>query len=117
VTPRHEPPRLLLVVAHPDDETFGCGSLLLAAAGAGWRTIVACATRGEAGETSADLAGRPLGEVREAELHAAAALLGVTEVVLLGFGDSGLTGDLAPEALAAAAPDDVAHAVRDSRVS
>ena len=29
-------PRLLAVVAHPDDETFGMGSLLLHAAAAGW---------------------------------------------------------------------------------
>jgi len=33
-------------------------------------------------------------------------------VVLLGFGDSGLTWDLAPGTLAAAATDDTSHAVR-----
>ena len=41
--------RLLLVHAHPDDETFGCGSLLAHARRMGVRTVVACATRGEAG--------------------------------------------------------------------
>jgi LmbE family N-acetylglucosaminyl deacetylase len=35
VHPRHHPPRLMVVVAHPDDETYGCGSLLLAAVAAG----------------------------------------------------------------------------------
>ena len=42
--------RLMVVVAHPDDESFGCGSTLLHAAAAGARTAVVCATRGEAGE-------------------------------------------------------------------
>ena len=34
------PTRLLVAVAHPDDETFGCGGLLLHAAAAGtvWNT-------------------------------------------------------------------------------
>src|SRR5437763_11299620 len=66
-------PRLQLVVAHPDDETFGCGSLLLHAAAAGATTSVVCATRGEAGEGGA----ADLGAVREQELRAAARLLGV----------------------------------------
>ena len=45
-------PHVLVVVAHPDDETFGCGSLLLHAAAAGARTSVLCATRGEAGNVA-----------------------------------------------------------------
>src|SRR5690242_4937705 len=60
--------RLQVVVAHPDDETFGCGSLLLHAAAKGATTSVVCATRGEAGEGAAD----DLGAVRERELREAA---------------------------------------------
>lgn len=114
VTPRHDPPRLLVVVAHPDDETFGCGSLLLAAAAAGWETTVACATRGEAGEPApgTDLGGRSLGEVRERELWAAAGVLGVARVALLDFADSGMEGEPAPGTLCAADPAEVAAAVR-----
>lgn len=48
VTAPGEAPRLMVTVAHPDDETFGCGSLLHAAA-AGAQTCVVWATRGEAG--------------------------------------------------------------------
>jgi LmbE family N-acetylglucosaminyl deacetylase len=114
LTPRHAPPRLLLVVAHPDDETFGCGSLLLAAAAAGWSTTVVCATRGEAGEPApgADLGGRPLAEVREAELREAADLLGVARLVLLGLTDSGMDGEPPAGSLCAADPAAVAAAVR-----
>lgn len=114
VTPSHQPPRLLVVVAHPDDETFGCGSMLLQAAASGWETTVACATRGEAGEPAPgfDLDGRPLGEIREKELWAAAGVLGVARLALLDFVDSGMEGEPAPGTLCAADPADVTAAVR-----
>jgi LmbE family N-acetylglucosaminyl deacetylase len=93
-----------VVVAHPDDETFGCGSLLMHAAARGVRTVVVCATRGEAGEVETDVPvpAAGLGELRESELRAAAAALGVADVELLLFADSGLTGDAGPETLAGA---------------
>lgn len=114
LTPRHEPPRLLLVVAHPDDETFGCGSLLLAADAEGWSTTVVCATRGEAGEPAPgiDLGGRPLAELREEELRIAADLLGVAELVLLDFADSGMDDEPPTGSLCAADPAAVTEAVR-----
>jgi len=95
------------VVAHPDDETFGCGSLLLHAAGAGAVTGVCCATRGELGGDGADL-----GAVREAELRHAADLLGVSRVDLLGFGDSGMSGAPPDGSLLAAPFAEVVTAVR-----
>lgn len=112
--PQHLPPRLLLVVAHPDDETFGCGSLLLHAASLGWETTVVCATRGEAGEPApgADLGERSLGEHREAELRSAAALLDVHRLALLAFTDSGMDGPAGPETLHGADPAEVTDAVR-----
>jgi LmbE family N-acetylglucosaminyl deacetylase len=113
VSARHQPPRLLLVVAHPDDETFGCGSLLLRAAAEGWQTTVVCATRGEAGEPApgCDLGDLPLGDHRVAELHEAAGLLGVHRLVLLDFADSGMDGETGPETLAGASPTEVVAAV------
>ncbi len=114
VSPRNDPPRLLVVVAHPDDETFGCGSLLLQAASDGWESTVVCATRGEAGELApgVDLGDRSLGELREAELRAAAAVLRVGRVVLLDFTDSGMDGDPPAGSLCGADPAAVTEAVR-----
>ncbi len=108
--------RLLAVVAHPDDETFGCGSLLLRAAAEGLSTGVCCATRGEAGEVSAatPVAAGELAGVREAELREAADLLGVGHLDLLGFEDSGMSGESAPATLVGADPASVLDAVRSS---
>jgi N-acetyl-1-D-myo-inositol-2-amino-2-deoxy-alpha-D-glucopyranoside deacetylase len=105
--------KLLMVVAHPDDETFGCGSVLAHAAERGVETVVACATRGELGEPApgSGIERAELGDVREAELRAAARELGVARVVLLGWRDSGVDGDPAPGSLAAAPVDEVAAAV------
>jgi LmbE family N-acetylglucosaminyl deacetylase len=112
-------PRLLVVVAHPDDETFGCGSVLLYAAAAGAVTGVVCATRGEEGSPApgVDVPAEGLGALRERELHDAAALLGVSEVVLLGYRDSGMDGEAPADSLVAAPPDDVVAAVRKAVIA
>jgi LmbE family N-acetylglucosaminyl deacetylase len=104
--------RWLVAVAHPDDETFGCGSTIALAASRGAQVTVVCATRGEAGDAvprSAD--GVDLGTVREAELRRAAEHLGVRRVELLGYRDSGFDGDLLAGSLCAAPVDEVAGAL------
>jgi len=101
--------QLLVVVAHPDDETFGLGSVLAHAAANGIEARVICATRGELGEPAIDIGSTPLGEVREGELRAAAAILGVAGVEVLDYCDSGVDGDAAPGSLVAARTADVAR--------
>ena len=113
LTPAAGHHRVLAVVAHPDDETFGCGSLLLRSAAAGSVTGVCCATRGEAGEPvdGAPRAPAGLGAEREAELRAAAYVLDVSVVEVLGFADSGMSGPCPADGLAGAEADVLEKAV------
>ena len=83
--------RLLVVLAHPDDESFGCGSVLTEAVANGQDTAVLCAMLGEAGDSRIDT--DDLATLRESELRAAAAILGVGLVRLLGHIHSGMTDE------------------------
>ncbi len=99
----HPDDRWLVIVAHPDDETFGCGSLIAHAARAGAHVTVLCATRGEAGERTPEIApDADLGAVRLGELYAAADLLGASRVDVLSYTDSGFEGETPAGSLCAA---------------
>ena len=84
--------RLLGVFAHPDDEVFCAGGTMARAAAAGAEVMMVSATRGEQGQIRDPAAAtrRTLGAVREAELCAAAAELGVQRVQVLDYPDGAL---------------------------
>jgi LmbE family N-acetylglucosaminyl deacetylase len=86
------PPRLLGVFAHPDDETFCAGGALARYTNEGCEAMVVSATRGEAGQIrdATRATRRTLGAVRERELEAACAALGVGHVRCLDYGDGTL---------------------------
>jgi len=93
--------RLLLVHAHPDDESIGTGATMAAYAAQGAGVTLVTCTRGELGEIiPPELAhlgtGDRLGEYRAGELAAACAALGVTDHRFLGgpgrWRDSGMMG-------------------------
>ncbi|NLJ52902.1 MAG: PIG-L family deacetylase [Intrasporangiaceae bacterium] len=96
----------LVVVAHPDDESFGLGGVLDTLVRSGTQVHVLCLTAGEASThgSSPDLA-----QVRAAELDLAAAALGVRSTRLLHHPDGGL--DERPREIEA----DVAAVVRELR--
>lgn len=82
--------RLLAVLAHPDDESLGFGGTLARYAAEGIETCLVTATRGEHGRFGPQgERGDPVevGRVREAELRAAAKVLGIAEVSVLGYPD------------------------------
>jgi N-acetyl-1-D-myo-inositol-2-amino-2-deoxy-alpha-D-glucopyranoside deacetylase len=95
--------RLLLVHAHPDDESIETGATMAKYAALGARVTLVTCTLGELGEVippglahlAAD-AGGGLGEYRIGELAAACAALGVTDHRFLGgpgrWRDSGMMG-------------------------
>lgn len=88
---------VLAVFAHPDDETFAAGALLAKLAAADVETHLLVATFGERGwKGTPRPAPEEIARRREAELHAAARVLGLRSVHLLGFADGDLAG--APEA-------------------
>lgn len=86
--------RAIAAFAHPDDEAFAVGGTLARAISMGWHVTAICATRGEVGEIAPGTNATPqtLGAVREQELRAACAALGVTDVRFLGYRDSGMEG-------------------------
>ena len=82
--------KLLAVLAHPDDESLGFGGTFAKYSAEGIETYLVTATRGERGRFGPrGERGDPVevGRVREAELRAAAAVLGIGEVSVLGFPD------------------------------
>lgn len=82
----------MAVFAHPDDEVFS-GGVLAHYADLGAQVTLICATKGDAGKvTDPELkvvGPEELATLREAELRRSAELLGIGEVVMLGYGDSG----------------------------
>jgi LmbE family N-acetylglucosaminyl deacetylase len=87
--------RLMAVLAHPDDESLGLGGTLAKYAAAGVETFLVTATRGESGRyRGLRDAGHPgpaaLAKIREAELRAAVAVLGIRELSWLDYHDQQL---------------------------
>ena len=88
--------RLLAVLAHPDDESLGMGGTLARYASEGVETHLVTATLGEGGRYRGVPPGpghpgpEELGRIRERELRAAAAVLGIRDVSLLGYRDQQL---------------------------
>ena len=81
------PSGLLAVFAHPDDESLLAGGTIAACAAAGHRVAIVSMTRGERGPGPG-----PLGEVREAELQAAARAIGASAAECLEYPDGELAG-------------------------
>jgi N-acetylglucosamine malate deacetylase 2 len=83
---------LLLIFAHPDDETFLTGGVACRYSSDGTRVVLATATRGESGKAGDPPICSPeeLPAVREAELRRAAGILGIAEIHLLGYRDRDL---------------------------
>src|ERR1700751_3085830 len=88
---------MMAVHAHPDDEASSTGGVLAAYFAQGIRTVVATGPNGEIGDAAGGVKpgqnGNDEQEVarqRLAELRESCAILGVTNLELLGYHDSGM---------------------------
>jgi N-acetylglucosamine malate deacetylase 2 len=87
--------KMLLILAHPDDESFVAGGTVAKYVKDGWRVDLICATRGEVGETGpyGEKTERELGVIREGEVRKAAEILGISSVTFLDYIDGTLAND------------------------
>jgi N-acetylglucosamine malate deacetylase 2 len=105
VAPSEPPPRVLLVTAHPDDETLFGGAVYTLSRSLGGEVDLLVFTRGEGGYRTATLAEPFYGlkltdpevarvhlpRIREQELRGAARILGLRECVFLDQPDAGFS--------------------------
>ncbi|MEA4812416.1 MAG: PIG-L family deacetylase [Anaerolineaceae bacterium] len=86
--------RLLVIQAHPDDESFGVGGTLAWYARQGIEITLVTATGGEVGpipERFKEAADSPKA-IRAKELDCAVKVLGISRLIRLGYQDSGMRG-------------------------
>lgn len=88
----------VFVVPHADDEASKLGALASQLHSDGWRTVLIVMTENSAGAPQDPIADTPalrrnFPDIRRAELLAASKELGFQEVVVMGYGDSGMKSD------------------------
>ncbi len=91
---KNTPESAMIVVAHPDDAEFTVAGTAAAWSKAGCRVVYVVCTDGNAGSQEPGMTAEKLAEIRRAEQRAACAMLGVREVVFLGYEDGQLQPDL-----------------------
>ncbi|MGQ9459065.1 MAG: PIG-L deacetylase family protein [Anaerolineae bacterium] len=84
------PRRALVIMAHPDDAEFTCGGTVARWVREGAEVIYALCTDGERGCNDPHCDPFELGRLRKEEQRAACRVLGVKEVVFLGYPDGTL---------------------------
>ena len=87
--------RIVLVFAHPDDESFSCGGTVAKYVKAGWHVDLICATRGEAGQSGeyGDIPPAKLAQIRQKEAEAAGTMLGISSITFLEYKDGMLKNE------------------------
>jgi LmbE family N-acetylglucosaminyl deacetylase len=81
---------VMVIAAHPDDSEFGAGGTIAKWAREGQNVICVVCTNGDKGSSDPCMTSERLAAVREQEQKAAARVLGVSEVIFLGYPDGGL---------------------------
>ncbi|HET7529553.1 MAG TPA: PIG-L deacetylase family protein [Mycobacteriales bacterium] len=82
--------RVLVITAHPDDVDFGSAGTVATWTDAGIKVTYCVVTDGDAGGFDAELPRERIGPLRQEEQCAAAAEVGVSDVIFLGYPDGRL---------------------------
>jgi LmbE family N-acetylglucosaminyl deacetylase len=104
--------RMLIVTAHPDDESFAMAGSIARYVSEGVDVHLICATNGDVGEVAPEFMEgyESVAELRLAELNCAAETLGFSGLTLLGYRDSGMADtedNRHPDSLCSASLDEV----------
>lgn len=81
------PGPVLVVTAHPDDVDFGMAGTIASWTDAGVKVVYCIVTNGDAGGFDASIERSAMAELRQREQQAAAAAVGVDELIFLGHPD------------------------------
>ena len=84
------PERAMLVIPHPDDGESGCAGTVAKWVAEGCHVLYVVATNGDKGSSDPEMTSERLAAIRDEEQRNAARVLGVEEVVFLGYGDGEL---------------------------
>ncbi|HEV7129809.1 MAG TPA: PIG-L deacetylase family protein [Ktedonobacterales bacterium] len=88
-------PRVMVIMAHPDDAEFTSGGTVARFAASGYRVQYVLATSGDKGSADHDADPAQLARTRQAEQREAARVLDVAEVTFLGHKDGEVEVSLA----------------------
>ena len=80
--------RAMVVVAHPDDAEWGCAGTVAKWCAEGWEVVYVMCTDGSKGSEDPDMTSGRLVEIRKQEQLNAGKVLGVKDIVFLGYKDS-----------------------------
>ena len=84
----------MVIVAHPDDAEFLCAGTVAKWCDQGWTVYYVLVTSGDKGTHDSSLSQQALAALREQEQRDACRVLGVQEVVFLGYPDGFLQPDV-----------------------
>ena len=80
--------RGMVIMAHPDDAEWGCSGTVAKWCAEGWEVIYVLCTDGSKGSSDPEMTSEKLVKIREKEQRDAGKVLGLKDVVFLGYPDS-----------------------------
>ena len=86
--------RAMVVTAHPDDAEYGCSGTVAKWCAQGWEVVYVLCTDGSKGSADPQMTSEKLVKIRKQEQLEAAKVLGLKDVVFLGYEDAMLEPSL-----------------------